>query len=121
MRNYQNGWRDFSVSSGHDAIHTLDLPSTNRTSDAEISRLADDQSRIVVTQDHDFLDSHTLFGRPSQLLLLFTGNISNNELTALFSASIGRLEYAFELGCLVELSRTAIVVHDQGERPKDLT
>lgn len=35
---------------GHDAIHTLDLPGQNRTTDAEIARLADAEDRIVVSK-----------------------------------------------------------------------
>ena len=35
--------------SGHDVVHTLDLPSGNRTTDAEIMRIADSEERIVVT------------------------------------------------------------------------
>ena len=36
------------------------LPTGNRTSDADISRLADSEERIVVTKDSDFRDSHLL-------------------------------------------------------------
>ena len=100
------------VDNGHDAIHTSDLPNANRTSDADVSRLADEQSRAVVTKDNDFLDSHLLFGRPKALLLLTTGNIRNDELTALFSSSIERIEHAFTIGRLIELSRTEIVIHE---------
>ena len=32
---------------GHDAAHTLDLPSGNRTSDAEIMRIADAEGRAI--------------------------------------------------------------------------
>ena len=35
---------------GHDAVHTLDLPAGNRTSDAEIIRLANLDERVVVTK-----------------------------------------------------------------------
>lgn len=49
---------------GHDAIHTLDLPRGNRTSDRDIIKLADEQGRVVVTKDRDFRDSHLLTGEP---------------------------------------------------------
>lgn len=35
---------------GHDAAHTLDLPLGNRTSDAEIMRIADTEGRVVITK-----------------------------------------------------------------------
>lgn len=38
-------------SSGHDAVHTLDLPRANRTADRGISRLADAEDRVVVSKD----------------------------------------------------------------------
>lgn len=34
---------------GHDVRHTWELPSKNETADSEVSRLADLESRIVVT------------------------------------------------------------------------
>lgn len=34
----------------HDRTHRLDLPRADRTSDDEICRVADDESRIVVTK-----------------------------------------------------------------------
>jgi predicted nuclease of predicted toxin-antitoxin system len=49
---------------GHDAIHTLDLPSQNTTSDSHINQLSMQQERIVITKDRDFLDSFLLRGIP---------------------------------------------------------
>lgn len=69
---------------GHDAIHTIDLPESNRTSDTEIIRIADSQARIVVSKDRDFRDSHLLVGTPARLLVVSTGNITNGYLLALF-------------------------------------
>jgi predicted nuclease of predicted toxin-antitoxin system len=40
---------------GHDALHTLDLPNANRTTDTEINTLSEQQQRIVVTKDADFV------------------------------------------------------------------
>jgi predicted nuclease of predicted toxin-antitoxin system len=36
--------------SGHDAVHTLDLPRANRTRDRDIRALADRDGREVVTE-----------------------------------------------------------------------
>ena len=35
---------------GYGTLHTLDLPNGNRTTDAEINRIAEQEQRIVVTQ-----------------------------------------------------------------------
>jgi hypothetical protein len=44
----------FLTTSGHDALHTLDLPDGNRTTDAQIAEIADGSDRVVVTKDRDF-------------------------------------------------------------------
>lgn len=48
----------FLRQAGHDVVHTSDLPDGNRTPDRQIAELADGQSRVVVTKDRDFRDSH---------------------------------------------------------------
>jgi predicted nuclease of predicted toxin-antitoxin system len=57
---------------GCDAVHTLDLPERNRTTDARITELADREERAVITKDADFVASHTLHGKPAKLLLVST-------------------------------------------------
>ncbi len=47
---------------GHDAIHTLDLPHGNRTSDAEVIEIAEREKRVVVTKDDDFVQSYLVTG-----------------------------------------------------------
>jgi predicted nuclease of predicted toxin-antitoxin system len=39
---------------GHDALHTLDLPDRNRTSDREVNVVALREDRVVITKDADF-------------------------------------------------------------------
>ena len=96
---------------GHDVVHTSQLPRGNRTLDSEVMRVADDEDRVVVTKDREFVDSHVLSGRPHALLLVSTGNIRNDELVKLFVANIDRLAVEFEASRFVDLSRDAIVVH----------
>lgn len=36
---------------GHDVVHTLDLPSKNRTTDEELEAISVRENRIVVTKD----------------------------------------------------------------------
>jgi predicted nuclease of predicted toxin-antitoxin system len=96
---------------GHDAIHTLDLPEANRTSDAAIVELSFRESRIVITKDADFVDSHILHRRPGKLLLVSTGNISNRELEFIFELNIPVVAAALEAADFVEISRTGVLVH----------
>ena len=55
---------------GHDVVHTSQLPLGNRTPDVDVARVADDEARVVVTKDRDFVDSHILSSRPHSLLLI---------------------------------------------------
>ncbi len=97
---------------GFDALHTLDLPLSNRTTDATINEFSINEQRIVITKDADFVASFVLYQRPPRLLLISTGNIRNAELENLFAANIEKLNEAFTSGFkFVEMSRTAIIIH----------
>jgi predicted nuclease of predicted toxin-antitoxin system len=98
---------------GHDALHTLDLPERNRTTDAEISRVADAEDRIVVSKDRDFRDSHLLSGSPARLLVVSTGNITNRDLLALFDEHLDALVDAFEGANLVQLTAGDLSILDE--------
>lgn len=96
---------------GHEALHTLDLPEGNRTSDQTISLLADQEGYIVVSKDSDFVVSLLLKGSPKQLLQISTGNITNPELEALLLGNLTAIEEAFRSGSHVEINRTTLIVH----------
>lgn len=98
---------------GHDAIHTLDLPERNRTTDAEISRVADAEDRIVVSKDSDFRASHLLAGTPARLLVLSTGNSTNRDLLALIDGHLDAVVAAFEGASLVELTVDDLSILDE--------
>ena len=70
----------FLTDAGHAAVHTSELPNGNATPDSEINRVADADDRVVVTKDRDFRDSHLLRGTPRHLLVVTTGNITNDDL-----------------------------------------
>ena len=99
------------AASGHDAVHTLDLPAANRTQDKEIVALAMRENRVVVTKDNDFVTSFLLRGTPPKLLLISTGNISNDQLSRLLASNLTALENAFSKYDFVELSASAITIH----------
>jgi predicted nuclease of predicted toxin-antitoxin system len=101
------GWL---AAAGCGAIHTLDLPAGNRTTDQQLIDAADREQRAVVTEDADFVDSHVLHARPARLRLISTGNISNGELEALMVALIPAIIREFQSHSFLELGRAAIVV-----------
>jgi len=101
------GW---IASGGGDAIHTLDLPESNRTKDKDFCILADADDRIVVTKDSDFVDSHILVGSPKKLLLISTGNIRNSDLEILVQAALSDIIREFATNDFLELSRAGISI-----------
>jgi predicted nuclease of predicted toxin-antitoxin system len=98
------------TTAGCDAVHTLDLPDANRTTDEQVNDIADREQRAVVTKDADFVDSHLLRGRPAKLLLVSTGNISNRELETLMTPLIPDTIREFQTHSFLELGQAGIVV-----------
>src|SRR5207302_8603359 len=98
------------TAAGCDAVHTLDLPTGNRTTDEQINDVAAKEQRVVVTKDADFVDTHLLRGRPAKLLLISTGNISNRSLEALVVPLITDMVSEFQTHSFLELGPTGIVV-----------
>jgi predicted nuclease of predicted toxin-antitoxin system len=96
---------------GYDAIHTLDLPNGNRTSDAEINQVAEHEQRVVVTKDADFVNSFLLTRRPYKLLLISTGNITNTDLESLFMPNLPGIVDAFKDYAFIELTRGSLLLH----------
>lgn len=96
---------------GHEAVHTLDLPAGNRTTDSVILATARSDRCVVVTKDRDFVDSFMLRGEPEKLLLVATGNISNDELLPLLRTNWTLIVTMLEQGDFLEVSRTKLVLH----------
>jgi predicted nuclease of predicted toxin-antitoxin system len=96
---------------GHEALHTLDLPLGNRTTDAVINELSAREGYAVVTKDSDFVNSFLLSHRPQKLLLISTGNISNAELEALLGSNLERIAEGFDTLDFIELDRKALIFH----------
>jgi predicted nuclease of predicted toxin-antitoxin system len=96
---------------GHDTLHTLDLPTGNRTPDRDINAIALREARVVITKDTDFINSFLLLGQPRKLVLVSTGNITNADLEALFLSNISAIIAALQTYSYVELTRTALIVH----------
>ncbi len=100
------------TAAGCDAVHTLDLPAGNRTTDEQVDDVADREQRVVVTKDADFVDTHVLRGRPAKLLLISTGNISNRALDALMVPLIPDIVRGFGPHSFLELGRSGTTVRE---------
>ncbi|MGV2333795.1 MAG UNVERIFIED_CONTAM: DUF5615 family PIN-like protein [Planctomycetaceae bacterium] len=97
---------------GCDAIHTFDLPAGNRSTDQEISSIAEKDQRILITKDSDFVDTHLLSGTPPKLLLISTGNIRNSDLESLIVPLIPDLVRQFAEHSFLELGIAGLVLRN---------
>jgi predicted nuclease of predicted toxin-antitoxin system len=107
---------EFLTRAGHDAMHTIGLPDGNRSTDSQIAQRADLDGRVVVTKDQDFRDGHLLARSPRKLLVVATGNITNNALLSLFEHHLHTIISALEEADFVELSQDALAL---GQRRED--
>ncbi len=98
------------VAAGCDALHTLDLPDGNRTTDFQLNDIAEREGRILITKDGDFVDSHLLTSRPAKLLLISTGNIRNSELEIRMVPLIADIVREFQSNNFLELGNAGIVI-----------
>ena len=98
------------AAAGCDAVHTLDLPEANWTSDECVIEFADREGRAVISKDADFVDSHLLRGRPAKLLLISTGNIANRELESLLVPLLPILVLEFQTHWFLEVGYFGITV-----------
>ena len=96
---------------GYDAIHTLDLAQGNRTTDSRINEISVIERRVVITKDADFVNSFLISRKPYKLLLVSTGNISNQELEAIFVKNLPALVSALTNFDYIELTRTSLIEH----------
>ena len=96
---------------GFDSVHTLDLPLKNRTPDSVLEELSISESRALITKDEDFVNSFMIRGRPYKLLLVSTGNITNDELEELFLQHIDDIAQAFGQYDFIEIDRENITYH----------
>lgn len=100
------------IDAGHDTIHTINLPQSNRTPDAEIIAISLREQRVVITKDADFVDSFLLSRQPYKLPLISTGNITNAALEQLFMRNLHFIVEALQGFDYVELNRNTIIIHN---------
>lgn len=102
---------EFLSAFGVESKHTLDLPKKNATPDPEIIQIADQENRIVISKDSDFLDNYILDGSPKKLLIVSTGNINNSNLILLFEKNLDTLKSLFKKNSVIEINEDEILVH----------
>jgi len=96
---------------GFDAIHTLDLPNKNFTSDVDIIALSMAEERMVISKDYDFFEYYLLKGEPHKLLFITVGNIVNRELLNLFELNWSQLYRLAQQYTIIEMNQYKITVH----------
>lgn len=96
---------------GYDATHTLDLAEGNRTTDNRINETSEIERCAVITKDADFVNSFLIARRPYKLLLVSTGNISNNELEGIFVKNLPAIVSSLTNFDYLELTRTSLIEH----------
>jgi predicted nuclease of predicted toxin-antitoxin system len=101
---------DFLKTKGVDAIHTLDLPGKNHTTDEQVIEISSRENRVVITKDADFFDSHLLRHLPGKVIMVKTGNIHNKELITLFDGHFDFICEELIKYNYVEISIDAIVI-----------
>lgn len=102
---------DFLKQKGFDSIHTLDLPEGNKTKDSQIAKLANEEERIVISKDIDFVESFLIKSEPKKLILVRTGNIPNQQLISIFEGNLETIIKMISRSNLLEISRTEIAEH----------
>jgi predicted nuclease of predicted toxin-antitoxin system len=102
---------DFLKIKGYDCIHTLELPEANDTTDNEILKYCEEENRVVITKDNDFLESFLITNKPKKLIFVRTGNIKNAELLDLFNVNFEYLYNSITENDLIEINRTDIIIH----------
>ena len=101
---------DWLADAGCDASHTLNLPLGNRTPDSDLTKIADQNERVLITKDGDFVNSHLLVGQPAKLLFVTTGNVSNRDLEQLLVPLIPRIMADFQTHSFLELGQSGIII-----------
>ncbi|MCH7414064.1 DUF5615 family PIN-like protein [Belliella sp. R4-6] len=96
---------------GHEAIHVLDLPNGDESTDKEVATFADDNELTLISKDSHFHHSHILLKSPKKLLVISTGNIKNRVLFDLVRKNILKIEILFEESDYLELSLLGLFAH----------
>lgn len=102
---------EFLKTSGHNSIHTLELPSQNSTTDSFLNNLSINESKILITKDSDFEDSLRINSKPYKLVLVTTGNISNMTLINIFRDNLTEIVNTLTKSTFIEISDKGMIIN----------
>ena len=90
-------------SSGHQSLHTQNLPRGNLMTDSQILEFCNQGDWILITKDTDFFFSHILYHSPAKLLIIRTGNLRLRRLINLFTHYFPQILEKLQSHSLIEL------------------
>ena len=103
---------------GVDATHVNRILNKWYTRDSEIARYVDETGSFLITKDADFRDSHFITGKPARVVRVTLGNLSNDQLIALFDHHWTMLRSVFkEARCYVEIGTGGLRVFNLHRDP----
>lgn len=94
---------------GYEAIHTLDLPNKNTTTDSEIIELSIKSNYIVISKDSDFYISFLQKSEPYKLIYLKVGNMTSDELINIFQNNFQLVVDQISENYVLEISNKSII------------
>lgn len=100
---------EFLISHNHDSIHTSQLPNANSSTDLEIVELSLNEKRIVISKDSDFYNRYLRLSEPHKLIIISTGNISNQKLLKLIDKNFAKISDEIELNNVIEITGNSII------------
>lgn len=94
---------------GFECEHVNTLPNKWHKSDAEICNYVDAHDCILITKNPDFKNTHFIKQTPKKLIRTALGNISNQQLIALFDANMQHIGQAMKATkCSIEVNDSYI-------------
>ena len=97
--------------SGCTSIHVNQILQKWHTSDAEISKYADENDFVVITKDSDFKNSHFIKNTPKKIIRITLGNVTNERILLMFIKYMPFvLPLAIKSKFYVEISNEQIII-----------
>ncbi|MGA0560643.1 DUF5615 family PIN-like protein [Larkinella sp. VNQ87] len=100
----------FLCRKGFDAIHTTFFSEGYLLEDEQISQIAIEHNRIIITKDNDFSMHYFLKGAPPKVLHLAVGNIRNRDLIDWLDTVLIAIVSSFESGSdMIEINSKEMI------------
>lgn len=98
---------------GLDSKHTTDFPNGHLLKDLEISQIAIQEGRIIITKDQDFFDNYLVNGSPPKVIQLQFGNMDNQTLLHIFEVNLESIQTLLNNGAeMILFSQERIVEYE---------